>query len=77
MRELTLPVIFEFHAAPRNLGDPVQDFALEMMLFDGRIEKDSDFETFFISAGQFPQASLQLMVRTSGDDPGNHSQHEY
>ncbi len=25
--------------------------------------------TFFISSSQFPQASLQLMVRTSGDDP--------
>lgn len=25
--------------------------------------------TFYISSGQFPQASLQLVVRTSGDDP--------
>jgi photosystem II stability/assembly factor-like uncharacterized protein len=50
-RELTLPIVLEIHTAPRTLGDPVQDFAIQLMTLDGRIEKDSDFETFFISAG--------------------------
>lgn len=50
-RELSLPIILEIHAAPRTAGDAVQDFAVELMVLDGRIERDHDFETFFISAG--------------------------
>jgi len=47
--------------------------SFEVVGVSGRVDESSlgvvGRPTFFISSGQFPQASLQLMVRTAGIDP--------
>ena len=50
-RHLAVPVFCEVHTAPRNPGDPVQDFDTDLYHFQGELFGDPDFCTFRIKGG--------------------------
>ncbi|MHC4694664.1 MAG: hypothetical protein ACYS67_18140 [Planctomycetota bacterium] len=50
-RHLAVPVFCEVHTAPRNPGDPVQDFDTVLYRFSGELFGDPDFCTFRIKGG--------------------------
>ncbi|MHC4544418.1 MAG: hypothetical protein ACYTDW_02755 [Planctomycetota bacterium] len=50
-RHLAIPVFCEVHTAPRNQGDPVQDFDTVLYRFRGELFGDPDFCTFRIKGG--------------------------
>lgn len=50
-RTLNVPVTIEVHLAPRILGDPIQDFDMELVSLQGQLFGDPDFCTFIIGAG--------------------------
>ncbi len=50
-RNITVPVELEVHTAPRNPGDPVQTFTIDMYRLQGQLFGDPDFCTFQITAG--------------------------
>jgi hypothetical protein len=47
-----MPVMCEAHTGPRNEGDPLQVFPNEMMMLQGQIIGDPDFDLLRITAGQ-------------------------
>lgn len=50
-REMTLPIVFEFHVDGYTPGPSEQEFDIELMKLEGRITGDADFDTLRIAAG--------------------------
>lgn len=50
-RFIPMPVNVEIHTGPRTPGDPVQDFQCEMVLLQGQLFGDPDFDQLGIQAG--------------------------
>ncbi len=59
--------------SPLGRAVTLWDLSFEVVGVSARVDESGlgaiGRPTFFISSGQFPRASLQLLVRTSGDDP--------
>jgi hypothetical protein len=68
-RILHVPLFTEVHTAPRNPGDPVQDFDTEMVQLQGQLFGDPDFCTLNIRAGS--QFGLPSPGHTTLGDLGN------
>ncbi|MEE9554678.1 MAG: IPTL-CTERM sorting domain-containing protein [candidate division Zixibacteria bacterium] len=52
-RHLAVPVSLEVHTAPRNPGDPVQEFPALIWRLDGQLFGDPDFCEFIVRGGAF------------------------
>ncbi len=50
-RHLAVPVSLEVHTGPKNIGDPVQTFPLDLFRLQGELFGDPDFCTFRVLAG--------------------------
>lgn len=50
-RVLTIPIHCEVHSAPRNPGDPIQDFDTDMFMLQGELSGDPDFDLLALTGG--------------------------
>ncbi len=50
-RNIIVPVSCEMHSGPRNPGDPIQNFPIDLYQMSGGINGDPDFLDLFIGAG--------------------------
>jgi len=50
-RNIDLPIIVELHSGPRTPGDPIQTFATELIMLQGVITGDPNFDQLQLVAG--------------------------
>ncbi len=64
-RFITVPLDWETHSGPRNLGDPVQSFSTDVFRMQGQIFGDPDFCVFNLRAGSqlgFPSPGSTVLT---------------
>lgn len=50
-REITMPMFCEIHLSPRTPGDPIQPMQSDLIMWEGQLFGDPDFNVFQITAG--------------------------